>query len=212
MYDIVIIGAGGFAREVHAWLPEVYSAETHRFRGFLGREPDAGAAPLLGDPLDYTPQAEDRFILAIGDLDARARLVGALSDKGATFISFIHPQSIVSASSRIGQGTVIYPYAVVSNGAKIGDFAHLSLYASAGHDADVGRNCYLSPYATLNGGSRIADNVFLGSHATVGPQVTVGRNSTVSANSCALRNVPDESFVFGVPGTAAPKLAATTEV
>ncbi len=95
---------------------------------------------------------------------------------------------------------MIYPQAVVSHNAQLSAFVHLSLFASVGHDAHAGSNCYLSPYATLAGESRIGSGVFLGSHATVGPGVHVGAHSKVSANTCVLRSVPDESFVIGVPG------------
>jgi len=200
VYDLVIVGAGGFAREVHAWLPDVYGAN-YRFKGFLGRLGDAAPpGELLADPCDYSPAVNDRFILAIGDIAARREVVDALSRRGAQFESFIHPRSLIAPTARIGRGAVIYPFAVVSNEAELEDFVHLNLYASVGHDARVGRNCYLSPYANLNGGSRIGDEVFLASHATVAPGVTIGNRSKVSAGGAAMRDVPQDGLVFGVPG------------
>jgi len=157
-------------------------------------------AKLLADPLDYSPVSEDRFLLAIGDLEVRQRVTDALAEKGAQFVSFVHPTAVIAANAKIGAGTVIYPQAVVSHNAVLGDHVHLSLFASVGHDAHVGNNCYLSPYAALAGESRIGAGVLLGSHATVGPGVHVGANSKVCANTCVLRSVPDDSFVMGVPG------------
>ena len=203
--DLVIVGAGGFAREIETWLPEVFPAETYRLKGFLGRATDSSPA-VLADPCDYSPTASDRFILAIGDLDVRQNVIDSLESKGAQFINFVHPTSCIAPTTRIGRGAVIYPFAVTSNGAKVGNFVHLSLYASVGHDAATGDNCYLAPYATLNGEARIGDNVLVGSHVTVASRVTVGGNSRVSANSAVMRDAPEHSIVFGVPGKSAPRI------
>jgi serine acetyltransferase len=72
--------------------------------------------------------------------------------------------------------------------------------ASLGHDAVAGDYAVLSPYATLGGGACIRDEVFLGLHASVGPSISIGSRSKVSANSCALASAPSDSLVFGVPG------------
>ena len=204
-FDLVIVGAGGFAREVCAWLPEVYSAELYRFKGFLGRQDDSSAG-VLADPLKYLPAASDRFVLAIGDLDVRQTVIKTLEAKGARFLDFVHPQSHIAPTTRMGRGVVIYPFALTSHAAVLGDFVHLSLYASVGHDAATGDNCYLAPYATLNGQSRVGDNVLLGSHATVASRVSVGNNSRVAANSAVMRDTPENSIVFGVPGKHAPRI------
>lgn len=208
IFDLIIVGAGGFAREIEAWLPEVYPAETYRFKGFLGRMSDSSAA-VIADPCEYSPVASDRFILAIGDIDVRQIVINALEAKGAEFLNFIHPTSHLAPSSRIGRGAVIYPFALTSNSAVLGNFVHLSLYASVGHDAAAGDNCYFAPYATLNGEARIGENVLLGSHATVASRVSIGGNSRVSANTAVMRDAPENSIVFGVPGKHASRIDET---
>jgi sugar O-acyltransferase (sialic acid O-acetyltransferase NeuD family) len=207
-FDLVIVGAGGFGRELHMWLPDLFPLHQYRFKGFLDRDAagEVSSEKVLADPHDYSPSPDERFILAIGDLDARRAIAKSLVAKGAQFIHCIHPTAIVAPTAQIGPGAVVYPYAIVSHRARLGDFVHLSLYASVGHDAAVGNNCYLSPYATLNGESRIGDDVFLGSHATVGPGVRIGDQAKVAANSCALRDVPEASFVVGVPGVSVSQI------
>lgn len=210
MHDLVIVGAGGFAHEVHGWLWDVFSPEEYRFKGFLGRREDCQSGNTvvkwLADPESYSPEPDDRFILAVGDLSVRLRLTETLTMKRARFVNFVHPTAVIAATAKLGTGAVVYPFATVSNGAELGEFVHLSLYASVGHNARVGDNCYLSPYATLNGGSRIGSQVFMGSHSAVGPGVLVAEESTVCANSCVLRSVPANSFVLGVPGRAVSRV------
>ena len=205
MQEIIIVGAGGFGREVCNWLWDCFSQEHYRLKGFLSQDDHALDqhdidAQVLGDPADYQPEPKDRFILAIGDIDARRRTVESLCGRGAFFLTMIHPTAVVASTASIAQGAVLYPFVTISNCAVLDDFVHLSLYASVGHDGKAGKFSLLSPYATLNGFSAIEDEVFLGTHATIGPSCVVGRQSKISANSAVLHNVRPGSFIHGVPG------------
>lgn len=204
MLDIVIVGAGGFAREVFTQLEDCLSDCEFRVKGFLARESGElkkyTDIPVLANPEDYQPGDGDRFVLAIGDISARRRTTEALVGRGGRFLSLIHPTAYVAKTARIGDGAVIYPYATISNAAVLEDFVHLSLYASVGHDSLAGQFSLLSPYATLNGFANIDDDVFMGTHSMLGPGCEIGRQSKVCANTAVLHNVPARSFVYGVPG------------
>jgi UDP-N-acetylbacillosamine N-acetyltransferase len=82
----------------------------------------------------------------------------------------------------------------------------MNYHSSLGHDASTGDFAVLSPYATLGGNAHVHDDVFMGLHATVGPGRTIGRNSKISANSCALFDAPPESIIYGSPGRIGPLL------
>jgi len=203
IYQVIIVGAGGFGREVRNWLYDCLNPDEYAFKGFVDQNAEAlSGYPLseriIGDPERYIPCEEDRFVLAIGDMPSRRRTVESLLSRGARFISLIHPTSIVAETAQVGTGTVIYPFTVISNGARLQEFVHLSLYASVGHDAHVGRYCLLAPYATVNGFSVLEDEVYMSTHSTVVPERRVGRNSTVSANSAVLQDVLPNSLVYGV--------------
>ncbi len=205
MLDIVIIGAGGFGRELYEMLWRCLAPDTHRFKGFLAKDPHELAgygveAPILDHPDRYQPQPADRFLLAIGDMDVRRRIVETLVQKGGQFLTLIHPTSVIASTAHIGTGAVIYPYAIVMNQAFVDDFVHLSNYASVGHDARVGKYSLMAPYATLNGFAVIEDEVYMSTHSTVAPEKRVGRKSKVSANSAVMQDVPANSLVYGVPG------------
>ncbi len=205
MLDIVIVGAGGFGREVHQWADDFFPSGQYRIKGFLSSnasdlDSTDTEGPVLGDEDSYDVQENDRFVLAIGDIDARKRMLGKLKNKGARFVTLRHGTAVVADTARIGEGVIIYPFATVSNNVVLGDFAVLNLYASCGHDCKVGNCCVLSPYATLNGFAVLEDEVFLGTHATVAAYRRVGRGSKISANSVAMYDVPAHTLVYGVPG------------
>ena len=205
MRDIVIVGAGGFGRELHSLLWDCFSKDQYRFKGFLAKQKDELNgydidAPVLDDPDQYRPAAADVCLLAVGHIGSRRRIVESLTGKGAEFVSMIHPTALIADSAKIGKGAVIYPFASVSNRAVVDDFVCIHFYCLVSHDAKVGKYCYLSPYATLNGMSEVEDEVFMGTHSTVTPLRRVGHHAKISANSSAMRDVAPHNLLFGVPG------------
>jgi sugar O-acyltransferase (sialic acid O-acetyltransferase NeuD family) len=211
MHDVIIVGAGAFAREVFQMYPACFPDQSLRLKGFLSKsqgelQPFGIDLPILGDPEQYQPAANDRFLLAIGQIDDRKRVVLRLKQRGAQFLTMIHPTAHVDPSARLGEGVMIYPFATVMNHAVIGDFVLMNIHASAGHDTRIGSFGNLSPYATTNGFCVLEDEVFLGTHASVLAYRRVGLGSKVSANSVAAHDVQPRTLVFGVPGKHVPIL------
>lgn len=207
MLDLVIVGAGGFGRELYEMIGDVFPSDEYRVKGFLGLvQGDGGLGdfginlPVLDDPEAYQPQPNDRFLMAIGYMDVRRRVAEALESKGGQFISFVHPLARVAKTARVGEGAVIYPFAVISNAASLEPHVHLNYFASVGHDCRLGRYCLLAPYATLNGFVQLDDEVYLSTHSTVAPGCSMGRRSKLSANSACMRDAEENAMVFGVPG------------
>ena len=205
MFNLIIIGAGGFGRELHEMLWDVFSHKECRLKGFLANDDGNLSqwhinAPILASPEDYQPEPNDRFLLAIGDMRARRRTVDAVMGKGGQFISFIHPKAHIATTARIAEGAVIYPFATVSNSAQLDANVHLNYYASVGHDCRVGSMCLLAPYATLNGFVTLEEQVYISTHGTVAPGCKMKRNAKLSANSACMRDAGESTIVFGVPG------------
>ena len=208
---ILIVGAGGFGREVLCWIRDTWPEHQNQIAGFLAADDPASKSlpcrlSILASPLTYEPEPEDLLLLAIGIPRARRAVAESLLAKGSRFLTLVHPTAILAPSATIGIGSIVCPFSVVSDAARIGRFALLNYHSSLGHDASVGDYAVLSPYATLGGNAHVHDDVFMGLHATVGPGRTIGSRSKISANSCALADVPPESMVYGSPGRIGPLL------
>lgn len=208
--SIVIVGAGGFGREVLQYAVETYGAMAHvTIKGFLD---DAITdltlfgldVPVLSTIDGYTPTADDRVLIAVGDPSTREGLASRLAARGAAFTSLVHPRAYLSGTASIGVGCIVAPFASVGAHATVGDHSVLTFYASVGHDATVGRWCALSPHSVANGASRLGDGVFLGSHAIVNPGQAVGERAKVAAGAVVYRAVPAHSLAVGNPARARP--------
>jgi len=207
---VIIVGAGGFGREVLQYVREAYGADprTH-VAGFLDDNPATLQGfdldcPVLGDTRTYRPQPEDRLLIAVGEPKTRAVLADRFREAGATFLRLIHPTAYVSGTASVGDGCILAPFATVGAHARIGEHSVLTFYASVGHDASVGRWCALSPHSVVNGGTRIGDRVFLGSHAVVNPLQSVGDDAKVAAGAVVYRPVPPSTIAAGNPAKTRP--------
>jgi sugar O-acyltransferase (sialic acid O-acetyltransferase NeuD family) len=208
---ILIVGAGGFGREVLQWARDAWPDHADRIGGFLSDDPHrldgfSTGVRILATVESYEKRAGDYLLLGIGVAYVRRMVAERVADRGAAFLTLVHPRAVVAESARIGPGSIICPQAVVSDSAALGACVLVNYHASLGHDSSVGDYAVLSPYATLGGGAAVGDDAFLGLHASVGPGRVVGARSKVSANSCVLSDTPSDSIIYGVPGRIVPRV------
>lgn len=211
---VIIVGAGGFGREVLLWARDAWPEQFGRISGFLSADPavldgHSVRLPILGNPETFAVEPGDGFLLAIGIPQVRRHVAERLAHRGANFLSLVHPTAVVAPTATVGAGSIICPYAVVSDAVFLGRCVLLNYHASLGHDAKAGDYVVFAPYATLGGHAIVEDDVFLGLHATVGPRVRVGAATKISANSAALVSVAPQTLVYGVPGRSGQQVVVT---
>ncbi|MFC1453932.1 acetyltransferase [Verrucomicrobiota bacterium] len=205
MKRLLIIGAGGFGREVLRWALDLPSVSRDwEVGGFLDANPKALAGyvcpyPVLADPITYRPETTDRFVCAIGKPSAKMALCNALNKRGAEFISLIHPTAIIGDQCTIGKGCIICPGVVITTDVSIGNFVTINLHSTIGHDAVIGDGCTLSAHVDITGFASLGQCVFLGSHASILPSAKVGNFAVVGAGSVVLKRVKPGVTVMGVP-------------
>jgi sugar O-acyltransferase (sialic acid O-acetyltransferase NeuD family) len=213
--NIVIVGAGGFGREVLQYVRDTFElGVTHTVRGFIDDsaervEPASLNQRILGTTSSYEPAEDDRFIIAVGDPARRMELAARLTARGVQFLSVIHPRAYIASSARLGTGCVVSPFATIGANAVLGDHVVLTYYSSVGHDARIGDCTALSPYSVTNGGTTLGAAVFLGSHATVNPLRRVGDGTKIAAGSIVYRNVSEHMLAMGNPAKARPLLRSS---
>ncbi len=76
-------------------------------------------------------------------------------------------------------------------------------------DVQVGSHCSIYSVSTIDnkqGRVHLKKNCKIGSHSTVMPNVTIGENAIVGANSLVLEDIPDNVIAFGVPAKVRRKI------
>lgn len=210
MAKVIIVGAGGFGREVLQWALDQQDASSEwKLAGFLDSNPNALTGfdcdlRVLGSPESFNISANHRFVCAIGNPEVRLRIVEALSACGAVFTNVIHPSAHVSQLSHMGVGCIVCPGAIVSANATLGNHVILNMHSTVAHDAVLEDGVTLSSHADVTGAAVLERGAMLGSHASVLPRVRVGAFGIVGAGSVAYKDVPAHTTVVGVPARPMP--------
>ncbi len=212
MKQLVIIGAGGFGREVLDWARQSEACgRDWLVKGFIDDNPralDAGppGAPLLGPIVGHVPAADEVFICAIGQVAAKRRCVKEVRRNGGVFTRVIHRTAVVGSEVELGEGVILCPHSVVTSRARLGAFVAVNLHSTVAHDAVVGDWCQLHCHVDVTGGVVIGEGVLVGSHASILPGVVIGAGAVIGAGSVVMREVAAGTTVFGAP--ARPYAAA----
>lgn len=204
MKKLLIVGAGGFGRELHAWSAQHPDCgRAWQLAGFLDDNPEAlkpfgsfaPVRPLTG----HRPAADELLVVGLGMPALKEKLIAPLVDAGAEFLTFVHPLAHIGARVTLGRGVVVCPGAVLSVDIDVGEFAMVNLNCTVGHDARLGAWTSLSAQCDITGHVRVADRVFLGSRASIIPGKTVGSRAIVGAGAVVVTDVPAGVTVVGIP-------------
>jgi sugar O-acyltransferase (sialic acid O-acetyltransferase NeuD family) len=204
MKKLLIVGAGGFGRELYAWAsqhPDHGRAWT--LAGFL--DDNASALAAFGDFAPVRPLARHRpapdevFLCGLGLPPQKERLLAPLLATGASFLTFIHPRALVGQRVRLGAGVVLCPGAIVSADVDLGDFVMVNLHATVGHDASIGAWSTLSAHCDVTGRVQVADRVFMGSRVSIIPGRRVGSRAILGAGAVVITDVPSDATMVGNP-------------
>ncbi len=203
--DIMIIGAGGFGREV-AWTLERINAAGHTWNiiGFADDDPKKAKGSLEGYPLlgaidkaskDHPGAA---VIIALGDNTLREKIYRQL--RGHDFPVIIDPSAQVAPTADMRHGVFVGPNAVVSAGTELGKFVLVNARAGIGHDSKLGDFSQVCPGATLSGHTTIGLHAYLATNSCTVPGITIGDNAKVAAGVPVYTNLAEGETLspFGV--------------
>lgn len=192
MYELAIIGAGGFGREVKQWALRSQLIGLFPYTFYVS---DEVAAPPVR-PLSQLDPDRSLAVVAIGDPNARAKVVQGLRH-GQRFTMVIHHTAINRSDSN--EGLIMCPYSVITTDCTIGKHVHLNLHSDIGHDCIIGDYVTLAPSARVSGRCTIGSRVYIGSNAVIREGVTVCDNVTIGAGAVVLSDITEAGVYVGVP-------------
>ncbi|MGJ5748945.1 sugar O-acyltransferase (sialic acid O-acetyltransferase NeuD family) [Streptomyces puniciscabiei] len=204
MNELLIIGAGGFARET---AQAVTDAAGFKLLGHLDDNPalhgtEVDGVPVLGgcDLVHELPDA--RVVICVGnprDYAARARLVRRLDLAADRCATVIHPTASVSETSEVGPGSVLLAHCVLTAAVRVGAHVAVMPHVVLTHDDRVEDHVTLASGVRLGGGVRLERGAYVGSGALVKEGTTVGAWSLIGMGSTVLGDVPPGEVWVGSP-------------
>jgi sugar O-acyltransferase (sialic acid O-acetyltransferase NeuD family) len=205
MKNLIIINAGNFGREVHAWARQTREHGSEwRIKGFLDNRKDIlkdfrSYPPIISAPEEYEPEKDDLFTCAIGYPKDKKKFCEIILKKGGKFTNVIHPTVVMGENVKIGTGVILCPYVVIASDIRLGDFATINFLSSLGHDVEIREYCQVNANVSLNGSVRLKEGVSVGSNSVLIPGVVAEEFSVIGAGSVVLGKVDAYQTVFGSP-------------
>ncbi len=199
MKRVVLIGGGGFAKEV----AEVADLNGHAIVGCVDDAPSVRVACPHWGPLSVLNSRRgdfDAVALGIGAVDRaslaiRARIVSWIRESGFGTVPLISPHAVIAKGARLADGVYIAHGVVVSVDASIGDFVILNSGSTVGHDAVVGTQTIVAPGAFVGGATTLGARCLIGPGAQLLQGLEIGEGSIVSVGCVVLRSLTAGSTV-----------------
>ncbi|WP_394199340.1 acetyltransferase [Litoreibacter albidus] len=193
MTPLLIIGAGGHGKVV----ADTAHASGYTNIAFLDdawpEKTKNGSWDLCGIPTI----SQTSTFCAVGNNAARERIFSDFELSNAPVLK--HPSSIVSPSSRFGEGTLLVAGTIVNADTRIGRGVILNTACSVDHDCKIGDFAHISPGARLAGGVKVGKRSWIGIGAVVREGIHIGDDVIVGAGSVVVEDIISGAKVCGVP-------------
>lgn len=204
MRDIVIIGIGGFGREV-AWLIEDINKVNKEWNivGFVDdnedfQGKDVNGYPILGN-VDWLKEQELNVVSAIGNPIAKKNIIKRIENSNNIYPVLIHPSVIYSDKVSFGEGSIVCAGNIITVNINIGKHVIINLDCTIGHDAILGDYTSILPSVNVSGNVTIKECVNVGTGSTIIQGVTIGKNTVIGAGAVVVKDLPANCTAVGAP-------------
>lgn len=208
---LVVVGAGGFGREVLDVVDAVNASSAGPRWDVVGVVDDApsptnlalledrGISYLGGVEAAAEEHGSASYSVGIGSPSVRRRIAERLDAAGLQPASLVHPSVTCGHDVEIGAGAVLCAGVRLTTHIRLGRHVHLNLNVTVGHDTTIGHYVSANPLASISGDCVIEDEVLIGVSGVILNALTVGRGAVVGGSACVVRDVPGGTVVKGVP-------------
>lgn len=192
--ELVILGAGGLAREARLY------AEAAGW-DVLAFYADGGGGEVDGLPVLAGFQPERFFLAAVGcpklrrDLVRRAEAAGMLSCP-----PIVDPRAaVLSEAITAGSGTLIAPGCLLTTNITIGKHCILNLACTIGHDVVIDDFVTIAPGAHISGNVTLGFASSIGTGASVREKCSIGVEALLGMGAALTKDLPNGETWVGVP-------------
>lgn len=206
MKKLLIIGAGGFAREVKWLLDAINKAQIEwKFIGYLDKfwnneENTLNNYKVYKNIEDVIKLYDDIYVVcAIGDPIIRKRVVNKVKSYDIKFATLIHPSVLKSENVFFGEGCIICAHNIFTTNIKIGAHVIFNLGCTVGHDVIVNDFATVLPGVSISGNVIVNEQANIGTRATIIQGKNIGEKSVIGAGAVIINDIPNNSTAVGVP-------------
>ncbi len=207
MREIVILGAGGFGREVACLIRMINESRQEpkwNLIGFFDDNPALKGQPIshygicLGGGEELNRWERPLAVaIAIGNPQSLRKTAESIDNANVTFPNLIAPDTIFLDKEllKMGRGNIVCPRCTLSCDVAMGDFNLLVGNNPIGHDVKMGSYNVVMPSVNICGGVQMGDCNMLGVQSVVLQYMKIGNNVQLGANSVLMTETEERGLV-----------------
>ena len=201
--NIILIGAGGHALSC---IDVIEQENKYNIHGLVGLKDEVGKKisgyDVIATQDELVNLSKDfRYaFIAIGQIKnvkLRIDMYESVLNTGFKIPSIISPQSFISRTVQIGEGTIIMNGVILNSGVRIGNNCIINSKALIEHGTQVADHCHISTGAILNGDCVVESKSFVGSGAVVKHGITIKTSSFVNMGQIVTKNFDNLNNMTG---------------
>ena len=201
MKDLIIIGGGGFAKEV-IWLANDCN---RKVKGVLDDSDQTHniqvqGATVLGDVSSWVNYKDCEFIIAIGSPRTRQKVLDKMLTFGEPdFATLIHPSVRFSNTVSIGEGSIICAGSILTADISLGKHNILNLNVTVGHECEFADYVTIAPMVAVSGNVKLHHLVEVGTGAVIRQGLNLAEGSMLGMGGILTKNIPERMIYAGNP-------------
>ncbi len=207
MKKIVIIGSGGFAKEVAFLIEDINKQKKEwDFLGYIDKNEEIGTSRgkykvFQHDEWLENIREEIYVVISIGDPSLIKKISEALQkNKNIKFPNLIHP-NVIGDWDRInmGEGNIICTGTIFTTEITIGSFNIINLDCTVGHDTIIGDYNVFNPSVNISGDIIFGSESLVGTGAQIIDDKKIVSNVIIGAGSVVVKNIEESGVYVGIP-------------
>lgn len=204
MKKLILIGSGFHSKIVY---DEILRQKKYKVLGYLSNDDKKKHSikkiRYLGklEALNKLRFKNYFCIIAVGQGDARERILNETKKLKVKikWEKIISKNAIISANTKIGEGSVVISGSIINVGTKIGKHCLINTGSSIDHDNVFKDFSGCGPQTITGGNVTIGEKSYIGIGSVIKNNIKIQENAVIGASSLVLKNCKKNSIYFGRP-------------
>lgn len=206
MENILIIGAGGFGREVEWLINRINNSNNNQWNliGYVDDNVQKGTEITKLKVVYNTDELlklekKTNVVIAIGNAKVRKLIYNKIKEnKNLSFPNLVDPSAIIGEVD-MGIGNIICAGTIATVNIKINNFNIINLDCTVGHDDVLADFITVYPSVNISGNTTINEVVEIGTGTQIIQGKNICSNVIIGAGAVVVKDIEEEGTYIGIP-------------
>lgn len=201
MKDIIIAGAGGFAKQLVETLGLLFPNSSISCFDDYNKDHNLFLERFTVHHTlkDLNPN-QYHFVLGTGNPELRRKFYDLFITSGFSPLAVIDPSCRISnIRTHLKEASIVLANGILEPDVSVGLGALINLNCTLTHDVVIGNFTEISPGCLILGGAIIGNNCFVGAGSIVLPNIIIEDDCIIGAGSVVTKNMSKGTKAYGVP-------------